>query len=90
MKKSIYWQIRKYVGNYLLNLMTHGEIFYVINISWFSMNIYHKFCSYNIAVHFLQRVFIKVLNVLFCICQIKISDYPGHSLSIYDIFNGKK
>ena len=41
------------------------------------------------AVHFLQEVFIKALNVHLSTFQIKISNYPGHSLSMYDIFNGE-
>ena len=52
MKKSIYLQQRQYVGSYLLNLITQGEVFHVINISWFSMKVYHKFCSYNICSSF--------------------------------------
>ena len=47
------------------------------------------FAASTFAVHFLQEVFMKVLNVLFGICQIKISNYPSHSLSLYDIFNGE-
>ena len=31
----------------------------------------------------------KALNVPFSICQIKISNNPSHSLSMYDIFNGE-
>ena len=31
----------------------------------------------------------KTLNVPFSICQIKISNNPSHSLSMYDIFNGE-
>ena len=31
----------------------------------------------------------KALKVLFSIFQIKISNYPSHSFSIYDIFNGE-
>ena len=38
--------------NYLLSLETQGETFHVINISWFSMNVYHKFCSFNICSSF--------------------------------------
>ena len=49
MKRSISWQQRQYVGRYLLNLETQGETFHVINISWFSMKVYHKFCSFNIC-----------------------------------------
>ena len=52
MKKSISWRQRQYVGNYLLNLITQGEIFHVINISWSSMKVYHKHCSYNICSSF--------------------------------------
>ena len=47
MKKSISWRQRQYVGNYLLNLETQGETFHVINVSWFSMKVYHKLCSFN-------------------------------------------
>ena len=52
MKKSISSQQRQHVGNYLLNLETQGETFHVINISWFSMKVYHKFCSFNICSSF--------------------------------------
>ena len=52
MKKSIYWRQRQYVGNYLLNLITQGETFHVINISWFSMKAYHKFRNNNICSSF--------------------------------------
>ena len=52
MKKSIYWQQRQYVGNYLRNLITQGETFHVINISWFSMKVYRKFCNYIICSSF--------------------------------------
>ena len=38
--------------NYLLSLETQGETFHVINISWFSMKVYHKFCSFNICSSF--------------------------------------
>ena len=49
MKKSISSRQRQYLGNYLLNLETQGETFHVINILWFSMKVYHKFCSFNIC-----------------------------------------
>ena len=39
-------------GNYLLSLETQGETFHVINISWFSMKVYHKFCNFNICSSF--------------------------------------
>ena len=52
MKKSISWRLIQYVGNYLLDLETKGETFHVINISWFSMKVYHKFCSFNISSSF--------------------------------------
>ena len=52
MKKSISSQQRQHVGNYLLNLETQGETFHVINISWFSMKVYHKFCSFKINSSF--------------------------------------
>ena len=52
MKKSISWRKRQYVGNYLLNLETQGETFHVINVSWFSMKVYHKLCSFNIYSSF--------------------------------------
>ena len=40
------------MGTYLLNLETQGEPFHVINISRFSMKVYHKFCSLNICSSF--------------------------------------
>ena len=89
MKKWSSWRQRQYVDNYLLNLETQGEKFHVINVSWFSMKAYHKFCSFNICSHFLQVVFMKALNTLFSTCLTKISSYPSHSLSMYDIFNGE-
>ena len=46
------WRQRQCVVNYLLNLETQGETFHVINISWFSMKVYHKFCSFNICSSF--------------------------------------
>ena len=39
-------------GNYLLNLETQGKTFHVINISWFSTNVHHKFRSSNICSSF--------------------------------------
>ena len=49
MKKSISsWQ-RQYLGNYILNLDTQGETFHVINVLWFSVKVYHQFCSFNIC-----------------------------------------
>ena len=59
MKKSIYWRQRQYVDNYLLNLITQGETFHVINISWYSVKVYHKFCSYNINSSFSARSIYK-------------------------------
>ena len=38
--------------NYLLNLETQGETFHVVNISWFSMKVHHKFCNFNIYSSF--------------------------------------
>ena len=38
--------------NYLHSLETQGETFHVINISWFSMKLYQKFCSFNICSSF--------------------------------------
>ena len=38
--------------NYLLSVETQGETFHVINISWISMKVYHKFCSFNIYSSF--------------------------------------
>ena len=52
MKKWSSWRQRQYVDNYLLNLETQGEKFHVINVSWFSMKAYHKFCSFNICSSF--------------------------------------
>ena len=59
MKKSISWQQRQYVGNYLLNLIIQGETFHVINISWFSMKVYHKYCSYHICSSFSVGIIYK-------------------------------
>ena len=75
--------------NYLLSLETQGETFHVINISWFSIKYIISFAASTFAVHFLQEVFIKALNVPFSICQIIISNNPSHSLSMFDIFNGQ-
>ena len=52
MKKSISWWQRQNVGNYLINFITQGETFHVVNISWFSMKVYHRYCSYNICSSF--------------------------------------
>ena len=52
------------MGNYLFNFETPGKAFHVINISWFSVKVYHKFVASTFAVHFLQEVFLKALNVL--------------------------
>ena len=49
MKKSISGNVWV---NYLHSLKTQGETFHVINISWFSMKVYHKFCSFNICSSF--------------------------------------
>ena len=59
MKKSISWQQRQYVGNYLLNLIIQGETFHVINISWFSMKVYHKYCSYHLCSSFSVGIIYK-------------------------------
>ena len=83
MKKSISSRQRQYLGNYLLNLGTQGETFHVINILWFSMKVYRKFSSLNIAVYFLQDVIMKAPNLLFSACHIKISDYPNHSFIVH-------
>ena len=42
-----------------------------------------SFVASIFAVYFLQEVFMKALNVLFSICQIKISDYPSHSFIVH-------
>ena len=52
MKKSISSRQSNVWVNYLLSLETQGETFHVINISWFSMKVYHKFCSFNICSSF--------------------------------------
>ena len=81
--EAIFWRQRQYVGNYLLNLETQGETFHVINISWISTNVHHKFRSSNICSSF------SAASILFSICPIRISNYPSHSLSMYDIFGGE-
>ena len=88
MKKSIAWLQRKYVGSYLLYLETQGETFHV-TFHGFQWKYITSFVASTFAVHFLQKVFMKALNVLFSICQKKISTYPSHSLSMYDLFNGE-
>ena len=88
MKKSISWLQRKYVGCYLLYLETQGETFHV-TFHGFQWKYITSFVASTFAVHFLQKVFMKALNVLFSICQKKISTYPSHSLSMYDLFNGE-
>ena len=88
MKKSISWLERKYVGSYLLYLETQGETFHV-TFHGFQWKYITSFVASTFAVHFLQKVFMKALNVLFSICQKKISTYPSHSLSMYDLFNGE-
>ena len=88
MKKSISWLKRKYVGSYLLYLETQGETFHV-TFHGFQWKYITSFVASTFAVHFLQKVFMKALNVLFSICQKKISTYPSHSLSMYDLFNGE-
>ena len=88
MKKSIAWLQRKYVGSYLLYLETQGETFHA-TFHGFQWKYITSFVASTFAVHFLQKVFMKALNVLFSICQKKISTYPSHSLSMYDLFNGE-
>ena len=88
MKKSISWLKRKYVGSYLLYLETQGETFHA-TFHGFQWKYITSFVASTFAVHFLQKVFMKALNVLFSICQKKISTYPSHSLSMYDLFNGE-
>ena len=93
MKKPISWRQTQYVGNYLFNLETQGETFHVINISLFSMKIYHKFCSFNIGSSFSAGSIYKgtkrTLQYLQKKKKKKISNYPSHSLSIDHIFNGE-
>ena len=42
-----------YRGVYLLDLVRQGETFNIINISWFAVKAYRKFCGYNISNSFL-------------------------------------
>ena len=70
MKKSISWLQRKYVGSYLLYLETQGETFHV-TFHGFQRKYITSFVASTFAVHFLQKVFMKALNVLFSICQKK-------------------
>ena len=65
----------KYVGVYLLDLITQGETLNIINIPWFAVKAYHKFCGYNICDSFfclsIYEVVIKSLqspHVIYCRC----------------------
>ena len=42
----------KYVGVYLLDLVKQGETINVINMSWFAIKAYQKFCDYHICNSF--------------------------------------
>ena len=62
----------KYVSVYLLDLVKQGKTFNVINISWFEIEVYHKFCVHRICNSFFIRAFMKALKVHFSVCLIKI------------------
>ena len=63
----------KYVGVYLLGLVKGGETFNVINMSWFAIKTYHKFCGRNICNSFFWlRIYEGLKRTLQCILN-KIS-----------------
>ena len=90
MKKSISWRQRQYVGNYLLNLETQGETFHVINVSWFSMKVYHKLCSFNIYSSFSAGSIFEGAKRTLQYMPKKISNNQSHSLSMHDVLKGEK
>ena len=79
----------KYVGVYLLDLIKQGETFNVINMSWFAMKAYHKFCGYNICNSFFcLSIYEGVKRTLQCMPNKKSPITPRHLLSMYNLFKG--
>ena len=74
----------KYVGVYLLDLVKQSEMFNIINMSWFAIKAYHKFCGYNICSSFFcLSIYEGVKRTLQCIPNKKFLIIPRHLLSMY-------
>ena len=79
----------KYVSVYLLDLVKQGETFNVINISWFEIEVYHKFCVHRICNSFFyQSIYEGVKSTLQCMPNKNSPITPGHLLSMYNLFKG--
>ena len=79
-----------YRGVYLLDLVRQGETFNIINMSWFAVKAYRKFCGYNISNSFLcLSIYEGVERTLQCMPNKKSPITPCHLLSMYKLFKGE-
>ena len=78
------------MGVYLLDLVKQGETFNVINMSWFAIKAYHKFCGYHICNSFFcLSIYEGVKRTLQCMPNKKSPITPRHLLSMYNLFKGE-
>ena len=85
MKKSFSSRKRQYVGKLFTRSRNPRWDISCYKYLMVFNEVYHNFIASTFAVHFLQKIFMKAVNVPFGICQIKISNNPNHSLSMYDM-----
>ena len=77
----------KYVGIYLLDLIKQGETFNVINMSWFAIKAYHKFCGYEICKSFFCiNIYEGAKRTLQCIPNKKSPITPKHLFALFKLF----
>ena len=75
------------MGVYLLDLVKQGETFSIINMLWFAIKAYHKFCGYHICKSFFcLSIYEGVKRRLQCMPNKKSPITPCLLLSMYNHF----